>query len=177
MVSNGGVGLMGGGGDLQLPGALGMNGQTFGAGYMAPLFDTIQMASYLSEKRQTFIGDLTYKVTKGPGDTRLIHLMNLPGNNKYSFGFSGAQGSMYGLVGSYVWYTYYDNVINVDDCRKRNPDILLTPDQVPLENMPFEFLNTPTQTIVRNLLIAAAGMSIVFVRPKNEDGRSVKSKT
>ncbi len=134
-----------------------------GAGLWAlPLADVHMLASDLSAKQQYFRSDLTYKVTAGPNGTHLIHLMSTPGS-KLTFGAGGM--NQYSLHNCTVWYTYYDvNPSNVDDCRKENGDILLTPDQVPLDEMDYSMLNSPTKVIVRQLLIAEAAETLGLIR-------------
>ena len=134
-----------------------------GAGLWAlPLADVSVMAADLSAKQQYFRSDLTYKVTAGPNGTHLIHLMSTPGS-KLTFGDGGM--NQYSLHNCTVWYTYYDvNPSNVDDCRKENNDILLTPDQVPLDEMDYSMLNSPTKVIVRQLLIAEAAETLGLIR-------------
>lgn len=134
-----------------------------GAGLWAlPLADVHMLASDLSAKQQYFRSDLTYKVTAGPNGTHLIHLMSTPGS-KLTFGAGGM--NQYSLHNCTVWYTYYDvNPSNVDDCRKENRDILLTPDQVPLDEMDYSMLNSPTKVIVRQLLIAEAAETLGLIR-------------
>ena len=134
-----------------------------GAGLWAlPLADVSVMAADLSAKQQYFRSDLTYKVTAGPNGTHLIHLMSTPGS-KLTFGAGGM--NQYSLHNCTVWYTYYDvNPLNVDDCRKENSDVLLTPDQVPLDEMDYSMLNSPTKIIVRQLLIAEAAETLGLIR-------------
>lgn len=134
-----------------------------GAGLWAlPLADVSTMAADLSAKQQYFRCDLTYKVTAGPNGTHLIHLMSTPGS-KLTFGAGGM--NQYSLHNCTVWYTYYDvNPSNVDECRKENSGVLLTPDQVPLDEMDYTMLNAPTKIIVRQLLIAEAAETLGLIR-------------
>ena len=136
-----------------------------GAGVWAlPLADVSYMARDLANKQQYFRSDLTYKVTAGPDGTHLLHLMSTPGS-KLTFGAAGA--GVFSLAGCTCWYTYYDTTeSDADDCRKENSDVLLTPDQVPLEDMDYSCLNSPTKAIVRQLLVAEAAESLGFVRGK-----------
>jgi hypothetical protein len=69
----------------------------------------------------------------------------------------------------YVWYTYYD-VSNgdVDECRLENADdILITPDQVPLNKMQYEFFNDATKQTIRRLLVAEAMITLGIIRGTN----------
>lgn len=138
---------------------------SYGAGVFAlPMYDVALMAADLKTKNQFFRSDLTYKVTAGPNGTHLLHLMSTPGS-RLTFGRGGT--NLYPLQDCYCWYTYYDvDSSNIDDCRKQNFDVLLTPDQVPLDKMEFTYLNAPTQALVRQLLIAHAAETLAFIRGK-----------
>ena len=160
-----GSGVMG---QLGLGGAAafgGMSGYGMGTGLWAlPAYDVSLMAADLKYKNQLFRSDLTYKVTAGPNGTHLLHLMSTPGS-KLTFGIGGM--NMYSLVDCYCWYTYYDtNADNIGDCLKQNPDVLLTPDQVPLEEMDYTLFNSPTKAMIRQLATAHAAETLAFIRGK-----------
>lgn len=137
-----------------------------GAGIWAlPAYDMSLMAADLSYKNQFIRSDLVYKVTAGPDGSHLVHLMSTPGS-KLTFGAGGISG-MYSLKDCYVWYTYYDTSLGgSDECRKDNPDVILSPDQIPLEEMDYELLNAPTKAIVRQLLIGLAAETLALIRGK-----------
>lgn len=143
----------------------GMGGYGMGAGLWAlPMADVAYLAADLKFKNQMFRSDLTYKVTAGPDGTHLLHLMSTPGS-RLTFGAGGV--NMFPLHNCYCWYTYYDvNPSNIDECRKQHSDILLTPDQVPLEEMQYSYLNAPAKATVRQLLIAHAAETLAFKRGK-----------
>ena len=151
----------------------GINGAyNMGVGaYAIPAYDMALMAADLKYKQQWVRGDLVYKVTAGPDGTHLIHLMSTPGS-RYHFGAGGGMSGMYGpgminLKNCYCWYTYYDTTPdNVDECRKENQDVVLSPDQVPLEEMDFELFNAPTKNIVRQLLVGMAAETLAMIRGK-----------
>lgn len=135
-----------------------------GAGIWAlPAFDVSLMAADLSYKNQLFRSDLTYKVTAGPNGTHLLHLMSTPGSR---FTFVAGGMNYYSLNNCTCWYTYYDvgSDEEADECRKANPDVLLTPDQVPLEEMDYSLLNAPTKALIRQLLIAEAAETLGIIR-------------
>ena len=143
----------------------GISGYGMGAGLWAlPAADVHTMAADLKTKNQLFRSDLVYKVTAGPNGTHLLHLMSTPGS-KLTFGAGGV--NLYPLQDCYCWYTYYDtNTKNVNDCIKQNPDVLLTPDQVPLDKMDYALLNEPAKATVRQLLIGHAAETLSFIRGK-----------
>ena len=140
-------------------------GYGMGAGIWAlPFADIATMAADLSYKNQFIRSDLVYKVTAGPDGTHLIHLMSTPGS-KLTFGAGGI--GLFPLKDCYCWYTYYDTTPeNVDECRKDNPSVILSPDQIPLDEMDYELLNAPTKNIVRQLLIGMAAQTLAFIRGK-----------
>ena len=143
----------------------GISGYGMGAGLWAlPAADVHTMAADLKTKNQLFRSDLVYKVTAGPNGTHLLHLMSTPGS-RLTFGAGGI--NMYPLQNCYCWYTYYDtNPGNISDCIKQNPDILLTPDQIPLNKMDYTLLNEPAKATVRQLLIGHAAETLSFIRGK-----------
>jgi hypothetical protein len=75
-----------------------------------------------------------------------------------SFNYAGINGGGLGLVGCTVWYTYYDvnSKEEADSCRRENEDVILTPDQVPLSQIDYTYLNEPTKALIRQLLTAKA---------------------
>ena len=136
-----------------------------GGFYIAQSSDIAYMATDLAYKTRLLRGDLTYKVTAGPEGTRILHLFSTPGS-KFTFGGSNMNG-MLSLVGCNVFYTYYDTTFeNVDECRIANPDIIITPDQIPLSRMEYSLLNEPTKVIVRKIFTAKAKHALAQVRGK-----------
>ena len=136
-----------------------------GGFYIAQSSDIAYMATDLAYKTRLLRGDLTYKVTAGPNGTRILHLYSTPGS-KFTFGGSNMNG-MLSLVGCNVFYTYYDTTFeNVDECRLMNPDVIITPDQIPLSKMEFSLLNEPTKVIVRKIFTAKAKQALAQVRGK-----------
>ena len=159
----GGIDIGFGGGFAQLGG--GAYGPV-GGFYTAPAADVAYLATDIQYKNRLLRGDLVYKVTAGPNGTHLIHLMSTPGS-KLSFGFMGGVNGGIGLVGCEVWYTYYEtnSKDEEDQCRLDNiNDVILTPDQVPLNKMDWNYLNDPTKTIVRQLLVAKAKETLGIIR-------------
>lgn len=138
-------------------------GYGMGAGTWAvQAIDVWMHAIDFSNKNQLFGGDLMFKVTAGPDGTHLIHLMSTPGS-RIKWGAGRNQ-----LSGCTCWYTYYDvSGQDAEDCLRENADtIILSPDQVPLDKLDFMQLNSPTQQIVRQLLLAEAAETLAFVRGK-----------
>ena len=147
--------------------AFGGTGSAYGMGagiWAMPAYDVALMATDLSYKQQLLRSDLVYKVTAGPDGTHLIHLLSTPGS-RLTFGAGGL--NMYPLNGCYLWYTYYDTTPdNVDECRRQNQDVILSPDQVPLDEMDYSYFNAPTKALIRQLLIAHAAETLSLIRGK-----------
>jgi len=136
-----------------------------GGFYTAPAADVAYLATDLTYKNRLLRSDLVYKITAGPNGTHLLHLMSTPGS-KLSFGYMGGALGGLGLVGCEVWYTYYDTNGNEDECARANPDVIISPDQVPLSEIDYTFLNSPTKTIIRKLLVAKAKETLGLIRGK-----------
>lgn len=142
--------------------------------YAFNLYDVALLSASMAQKNQFFRCDLMYKVTAGPNGTHLVHLLSTPGS-KLSF---GGAANTYDLYNCVCWYTYYDvNPENVDECRKNNPDVVLSPDQIPLDEMDYELLNSPTKNLVRQLLIAHAAETLGLVRGKFSGALNAVSST
>ena len=168
----GGFGVSFGGGVMGQMGlgaatAFGGTGSAYGMGagiWAMPAYDVALMATDLSYKQQLLRSDLVYKITAGPDGTHLIHLLSTPGS-RLTFGAGGL--NMYPLNGCYLWYTYYDTTPdNVDECRRQNQDVILSPDQVPLNEMDYSYFNAPTKALIRQLLIAQAAVTLSLIRGK-----------
>lgn len=135
-----------------------------GAGLWAlPAADIAYMSADLAYKNEIIRCDLVYKVTAGPDGTHLIHLLSTPGS-KLTFGMGGI--GQYSLQNCAVWYTYYDTNGNDDECRKDNTDVILSPDQIPLNKVDYELLNEPAKAVVRQILIGKVGIALSFIRGK-----------
>ncbi len=127
--------------------------------YALPFYDIALTAADMSYKNKFLQCDLAYKVTAGPDGSHIIHLMSAPG------GLADRKGGFGRYHNCYCWYTYYEPD-DVDECRKNNPDILLSPDQVPLGELDYALFNNPTKQIIRQLLIANAAITLGFIRGK-----------
>lgn len=138
-----------------------------GGFYIAQSADIAYMATDLAYKNRLLRGDLTYKVTAGPNGTHILHLYSTPGS-KLTFGANYTANGSLSLVGCEVWYTYYDvsSAEEADKCRRDNTEVIITPDQIPLEKMDYAFLNNPTKTIVRKLFFGKAKETLGNTRGK-----------
>lgn len=138
-----------------------------GGFYIAQSSDIAYMATDLAYKNRLLRGDLTYKVTAGPNGTHILHLFSTPGS-KLTFGSSFTANGSLSLVGCEVWYTYYDvsSAEDADLCRRENPEVIISPDQIPLKKMDYAFFNDPTKTIVRKLFFAKVKQTLGLTRGK-----------
>jgi len=162
----GGFAQMGSGGGAM---GAGMGGAGMGGYFIAPAYDILLTASDFNLKNRILRSELVYKITKGPNGTRLLHLLSTPGS-KFSFGGAiGNQGVGGGinLTGCQVWYHYYDvDPQDIDECRRLNPDIILTPNDVPLAKLDYSKFNEPTKTLIRQLFISEAKRALGRTRGK-----------
>jgi len=145
------------------------NGMGITGFYVGSAYDTALMSADLKYKNSLLRGDLAYQVTAGPEGTHLVHLLSVPGSPNMVGGI--AADDTWGwnkYANCYVWYTYYD-VSGSDDaadlCRIENKDdVIITPDEVPLDKMRYELMNNPTQQIIRRLLVAEAKILLGIIR-------------
>ena len=145
------------------------NGMGITGFYVGSAYDTALMSVDLKFKNSLLRGDLAYKVTAGPDGTHLVHLMSVPGSPNMVGGIAADDTWGWNRYANCIcWYTYYD-VSGGDDaadlCRLENKDdVIITPDQVPLDSMKYELMNNPTQQIIRRLLVAEAKILIGNIR-------------
>lgn len=145
------------------------NGMGLQGFYIGSAYDTALLSVDLKFKNSLLKGDLCYKITAGPDGTHILHLLSTPGSPNIfgNLAIDDTWGSKYN--GYYVWYTYYDTLglddDGIDACRMENKDsILITPDQVPLSKMRYEFMNEPTKNTIRRLLYAECLSYLAKVR-------------
>lgn len=122
-----------------------------GSYFVTPAFDILLRMGDRSLKNRLIGSDLTYRITAGPGGTKFIHLMNVPGG-KFDFG---------SVRTCKVWYWYYDTTdMDRDECLEKNKDIVRLPSDIDTEELTWSKLNKPTQNWVRKYLIAFAKESL-----------------
>lgn len=146
------------------------NGMGITSFYIGNVYDSALLAADLKYKNSMLRGDLAYQVTAGPEGTHLVHLLSVPGSPNMIGGI--AADDTWGwnrYANCYVWYTYYDTAgasdEEVERCRLENSDkVIVTPDQVPMTEMRYEYLNDPTKQIVRQLLVAEAKIVLGNIR-------------
>jgi hypothetical protein len=152
----GGFGGGGGGGFAQM----GVQGSYF----MMPAFDILLRMQDRNLKNRLIGGDLTYRITAGPGGKsgpRNVHLYNVPGG-KFDFG---------NINRARVYYWYYDTSItgstgSREECLIKNRDIALLPSDIRLDEIPYEELNSPAQSWVRRYFFAKCKEQLGRVRGK-----------
>ena len=140
----------------------------FGGFMVGNLYD-VALASVDLKNRNSFLkGDLVYKVTALETGEHLIHLMSVPGSRNQLWGGANDVNWTYNHEGCILWYTYYDTGTNqedIDACRLSNKsDIILTPDQIPMQGSSYEFMNPQGKATIQQLLVAEAMMTIGLVR-------------
>ena len=146
------------------------NGMGITGFYVGSAYDTALMSVDLKFKNSLLRGDLAYKVTAGPNGTHLVHLLSVPGSPNMVGGIAADDTWGWNKYATcYVWYTYYDtsgaDADGVEQCMLENrDDIIITPDQVPLDKMRYELMNNPSQQIIRRLLVAEAKILLGIIR-------------
>lgn len=132
------------------------------------LYDSMLTAVDMKNKNSMLRSDLVYKVTALETGEHLIHLLSVPGSPNQLHG--GVDDASWGWQyhGCNVWYTYYDVGTNQDDidaCRRENKsDIIISPDQVPMNGSSYEFMNPQAKATIQQLLIAEAMQTIGLIR-------------
>lgn len=145
----------------------GLGGSMMNGAYVFSSYDVLALSADINLKSRMIRGDVTYSVTAMSDGRKIIHLTPIP--SKATIGRSSSW-SLYGLLGAEVWYTYYDLGIDsedprvVEECRKANPDVILTPDQIPMSKLQYYMLNEPTKVLVRQLLSAQVKMTLGMIR-------------
>ena len=144
------------------------NGMGITGFYVGSAYDTALMSVDLKYKNSLLRGDLAYKVTAGPEGTHLVHLMSVPGSPNMVGGIAADDTWGWNRYANCIcWYTYYDvsGAEDADLCMLENKDdVIITPDQVPLDKMKYELMNNPTQQIIRRLLVAEAKILLGIIR-------------
>ena len=156
----GGFGGGGFGGGVGGMAQMGMQGSYF----MMPAFDILLRMQDRNLKNRLIGGDLTYRVTAGPGGIggpRNLHLMNVPGG-RFDFGNIGQ---------SRVYYWYYDlsssgSTGSREECLIKNRDVVILPSDVRLDAIPYDELNSPAQAWVRRYFFAKCKEQLGRVRGK-----------
>jgi hypothetical protein len=151
-------GSLGVGGGLGGGGGLAQMGNMGGSYFMMPAFDMLLRMQEINIQRRIIAGELTYRVTALPEGKKAVHLMNTPGG-KFDFGNST-------LMRGRVWYWYYDDGGDRDNCLAKNPDIIRLPSDVPFDKINWLELNNPAQVWVRRWFIAYCKETLSRVRGK-----------
>lgn len=133
------------------------------------LYDSMLTAVDVKTKNSMLRGDLVYKVTALETGEHIIHLLSVPGSRNSLRGTVDDQNWGWNQYqGCQVWYTYYDTGTNqdeIDACRRENKsDVIITPDQVPMDGSSYEFMNPMGKATIQQLLIAEAMMTIGRIR-------------
>lgn len=142
------------------PGITGWSYMGRPAMYVQPTYSTLATAKDRRMKQKILKSTLTYKITALESGEKLLHLYPIPGSLNE---IPDAWGKHY--AGRKVFYWYYDTTNkSKNKCFKDNPDIIKTPNDVPLSNILWEDLNDIAKQQIRNMLIAKAKISIGGIR-------------
>jgi hypothetical protein len=148
------------GGAEWIPGQNGWQYQGLDAAAVLPAFGMILAAQDRLLKRRILMSELSYRITAGPKGTKLLHLYPLPGSHDEMPSRSGRHSE-----GTRVWYWYYDiNNKGRKKCLEQNDDIIKLPDDVPLQSVKWDKVNTIARTRIRKLLYAKANTQVGTIR-------------
>ncbi len=164
-----GIGIGSGLNNLNVVGMGGYNGVGGGVGNeimtLLPSFAMYQTTMDLKMKKLITQSDLTYTMSKKRDGSTVLHLYPIPGSSDEISGFDGKH-----FEGSQVWYNYFDTEgmtpEDIAACKEANDDIIHTPNDVNLKNLPWQRLNDSSKSRVRRLLIAEAKNYLAMTRGK-----------
>lgn len=145
----------------------GLGGSMMNGAYIFSSYDVLALSADINLKSRMIRGDVTYYVTSMGSGEKIVHITPTP--SKGTMG-KNSSWSLYGLLGAEIWYTYYDLGPDINDpevvknLRTFNPDVMISPDQVPLSKMEYYMLNEPTKVLVRQLLSAQVKMTLGMIR-------------
>lgn len=137
--------------------------------YVGSVYDVALQAADLKYKNSLIRGDLAYEVTAGPNGTHIIHLLSVPGGRDSMGGVSADDAwGWRALRNCYCWYTYYEtdgtSSDNLNCAIENKDDVLVSPDQVPMDEMQYDLMNNMSQEIVRKIFIANCMITLGMVR-------------
>jgi len=151
----------------QFAGVGSLGGLSFGGGInggmiypLLPSHDVMLRASHFNLTDRILNSELTFRITKGPNGTRLLHLFSVPTPKR------GLRRELYSCK---VWYEYYDtsnmtdqeNQDCLEDCKK-----IYAPTQIDLPKQKYCDLNHWAKTWIRKWLTAYAKESLGRARGK-----------
>lgn len=117
---------------------------------MLPSYSTLLMAQDVKQKRKILQSEFSYKVAPGPDGTKVLFLYPVPNSNN-----SNGHDFWHQYNGSRVYYFYYEtNSRGRKKCLEQNNDIIMTPNDVPLNKLKWTQLNDVSKVRVRLLLVA-----------------------
>lgn len=150
------------------------NNYNLGSFFFGNMYDVALSATSLKYANSMIRGDLAYKITAGPEGTHLVHLLSVPGGgqgNALGASMDDANIGVFGwgkLIGNYVWYTYYDTTNGteeeIEECRKTQKGVIISPDQVPFDKMEYEYLNDNARQYVRRFLTGEAMITLSLIK-------------
>lgn len=133
-----------------------------GSYFLMPAFDILLRMQDRNLKNRLIGGEMTYRITAGAGGVhgpKFLHLYNVPGGR---FDFGNIMSNQHR-----VYYWYYDSgPADRNECLLKNKDIVLLPNDVTLEDIGYDELNSPARTWVRRYFFAKAKEMLGRVRGK-----------
>jgi hypothetical protein len=155
----GGIGAGGWGisGSFGMPGfAMGSyGGAGVGGQFMMPAYDFTLLASDMNMKQKLTGRELVYKITAMESGEHIVHIYGDKfWRSPHLFG-KGQQCA--------IWYTFYDTN-DYEDCARKHPEVILSPDQYPITARKYEFMNSNAQQTIQALLAAKAKMVVGYTK-------------
>jgi hypothetical protein len=128
--------------------------------YMFPVHDIVLRAMDFGLKDRILNSELSYKITKGPSGTRLLHIFSVPKEKR------GLRKQLYGCR---IWYEYYDVTSMNDEDKQLCAEAcshIYAPFQITLPEIDYCDLNTYSKIWIRKYLTAYAKESLGRARGK-----------
>ena len=126
----------------------GLNGQNAYA--ILPSSSMYIYSQDIKTKTQILQSDLTYRITSGPENSKVIHLYPIPGSKDEVASPWGKH-----LPGSLVWYWYYDvKKKSREQCLLENPELVSLPSDIQVRSLRWSTMNEPTRVYARRLLVS-----------------------
>lgn len=115
-----------------------------------PSYHALLFSQTVKTQKEIWQSDLTYRITAGPNNTKILHLYPVPGSD---YEMQGRYGKHFD--GSLVFYWYYDtgSMDNPDACLDANKDVIVSPFDVQLSTPEYSRLNDSAKARVRRLLV------------------------
>lgn len=132
------------------------------AGYVQPLYNTLLAAQDKAIKNKVRKSELSYRITSMADGTKKLHLYPVPGGQ-----YDPTSTTSGATSGDKIWYWYYDtNSGGSKKCINQNRDIIRVPSDVDIDDITWSQLNKPSQTFIREYMLAISKAALGKVRGK-----------